>query len=78
MPKMKSNSGAKKRFSITGKLKKNRKNNSVTVVGNQAGKQHGMTKRSQRQIREHRGTTTMSSGDSIIIARLLPYLKKKK
>lgn len=69
MPKMKSNSGAKKRFSRTAKGK---------VRTNQAGKQHGMTKRSKRQIREHRGTTTLCKADAGIIAKLLPYLKKAK
>lgn len=69
MPKMKSNSGAKKRFSRTAKGK---------VRTNQSGKQHGMHKRSKRQIRENRGTTTLCSADAGIIAKLLPYLKKSK
>lgn len=65
MPKMKTKSGAKKRFSITASGK---------VKCNQAGKQHGMTKRSKRQLRDQRGTTTLSKPDSIIIKKFLPYL----
>ncbi|MCD6035768.1 MAG: rpmI [Rickettsiales bacterium] len=73
MPKMKSNSGAKKRFRLTGKKKKN---GPAKVVRNQAGKQHGMVKRTNTQIRNQRGTTTASDGDTIIVKRLLPYLGK--
>ena len=42
MPKMKTKSGAKKRFKLTAKGK---------VKHGQAGKQHGMIKRSNEQIR---------------------------
>ena len=47
MPKLKTKSGAKKRFKITGTGK---------VVYAQAGKQHGMIKRTTKQIRNLRGT----------------------
>lgn len=69
MPKMKSNSGAKKRFRMTGKKK---------IRSNQAGKQHGMVKRSKRQLRDQRGTTILAEADEAIIKKLLPYIRKKK
>ncbi len=64
MPKMKTKSGAKKRFSLTatGKIK-----------SGQAGKRHGMVKRSKRQLREQRGTTVLSSQDAKIVQQFLPY-----
>jgi len=54
MPKMKTKSGAKKRFSATatGKLKRG-----------QTGKRHGMIKRSNRQIRNLRGTELVAEAD---------------
>jgi large subunit ribosomal protein L35 len=60
MPKMKTNSGAKKRFKLTasGKVK----------VG-QAGKQHGMIKRSNKFIRQARGTMVMAEPDARVIRR---------
>ncbi len=59
MPKLKTKSGAKKRFKITGTGK---------VVYTQAGKRHGMIKRTNKQIRNHRGTNVLfkSDGDNII------------
>lgn len=64
MPKMKTKSSVKKRFSLTGTGK---------VRSNQAGKQHGMRKRSKRQIRDQRGTTTLQDCDAKIIKPFLPY-----
>ena len=55
MPKMKTKSGAKKRFKITGTGK---------VMYAQAGKRHGMIKRTTKQIRNLRGTTTLFEGDA--------------
>lgn len=55
MPKLKTKSGAKKRFKITATGK---------VMMSQAGKRHGMIKRTNKQIRQHRGTTTMFPGDA--------------
>lgn len=54
MPKLKTKSGAKKRFKITGTGK---------VLSAHAGKRHGMIKRSTKQIREHRGTTVRFKAD---------------
>jgi large subunit ribosomal protein L35 len=55
MPKLKTKSGAKKRFKITGTGK---------VMMAQAGKRHGMIKRSNKQLRNQRGTTVMFKGDA--------------
>ncbi|MGB6086448.1 50S ribosomal protein L35 [Parvibaculum sp.] len=55
MPKLKTKSGAKKRFKITGTGK---------VVAAQAGKRHGMIKRSKKFIRNQRGTMTLFEGDA--------------
>ena len=64
MPKMKTKSGAKKRFKLTasGKVKKG-----------QAGKRHGMIKRSNEQIRELRHTSVLSSSETQRIKRWMPY-----
>ncbi len=55
MPKMKTKSGAKKRFKLTASGK---------VKAGQAGKQHGMIKRSNDQIRKLRGTTVLKNVDA--------------
>jgi len=64
MPKLKTKSSAKKRFkmSATGK-----------VIRAKAGKRHGMIKRSNKQIRKLRGTTTMSKQDGKIVKSYMPY-----
>ena len=64
MPKLKTKSGAKKRFRLTAGGK---------VVRQQAGKRHGMIKRTPKQIRRLRGTTTASAPDAKIIKKYLPY-----
>jgi large subunit ribosomal protein L35 len=63
MPKLKTHSGSKKRFKITASGK---------VKYQQSGKRHGMIKRTNKQIRDHRGTAVMfkSDGDNIIRFRL--------
>ena len=64
MPKLKTKSSAKKRFTFTasGKVKRP-----------QAGKRHGMIKRTNSQIRKQRGTTTMSKQDGKIVKSYMPY-----
>jgi large subunit ribosomal protein L35 len=62
MPKLKSKSGAKKRFSFTATGK---------VRANQANKQHGMIKRTKKQIRNQRGTTILADQDAKIIRKYL-------
>ena len=54
----------KKRFKISAKGK---------VMMAQAGKRHGMIKRTNSQIRKLRGTTTMSKQDSKIVKSYMPY-----
>jgi large subunit ribosomal protein L35 len=58
MPKLKTKSGAKKRFKITGTGK---------VVYAQRGKRHGMIKRTTKQIRNLRGTAILfkTDGDNV-------------
>ena len=43
------------------------------VIMAQAGKRHGMIKRTNSQIRKLRGTTTMSKQDSKIVKSYMPY-----
>ena len=64
MPKMKTKSGAKKRFKVTagGRIKVQ-----------QAGKRHGMIKRTKKFIRQARGTTVLSKPDERIVKKYLPY-----
>ena len=64
MPKLKTKSSAKKRFKITARGK---------VVMAQANKRHGMIKRTNTQIRNQRGTTTMSKQDAKIVKSYMPY-----
>ena len=64
MPKMKTKSSAKKRFKVSATGK---------VIRAQAGKRHGMIKRTKKFIRDARGTTTMSPPDAKIIKGFMPY-----
>ena len=64
MPKLKTKSSAKKRFKITARGK---------VVMAQAGKRHGMIKRTNSQIRKQRVTTIMSKQDGKIVKSYMPY-----
>jgi large subunit ribosomal protein L35 len=64
MPKMKTHSGAKKRFKLTatGKLK-----------AGQAGKQHFMRRRTKAQLRNQRGTAVICDQDAArLIKKFLP------
>ena len=64
MPKMKTKSSAKKRFKVTASGK---------VKSAQAGKRHGMIKRTNKFIRTARGTTTLSKPDEKIVKGMMPY-----
>ena len=64
MPKMKTKSSAKKRFKVTA---------SGRVKSSQAGKRHGMIKRSRKFIRNARGTIIMSKADENIVKSFMPY-----
>jgi large subunit ribosomal protein L35 len=64
MPKQKTKSGAKKRFKFTA--------NGHVKVG-QAGKRHGMIKRTTKFIRNARGTMVLSDQDERIVKVYMPY-----
>ena len=64
MPKMKTKSSAKKRFKMTA---------SGRVKAGQAGKRHGMIKRTKKFIRDARGTTILSKQDEGIVKTYMPY-----
>ena len=64
MPKMKTKSSAKKRFKVSATGK---------VITAQAGKRHGMIKRTKKFIRKARGTTILSDQDARIVKKFLPY-----
>jgi large subunit ribosomal protein L35 len=64
MPKMKTKSSAKKRFKITATGK---------VMAAAAGKRHGMIKRSNKFIRDARGTMVLAEPDGKkVIKNYLP------
>ena len=70
MPKMKTNSGAKKRFGVTARGK---------VKVKQAYARHMMRNKSKSMKRKARGTTTLCDADARIVLRnFLPYSRKKK
>jgi large subunit ribosomal protein L35 len=64
MPKIKTKSGAKKRFRFTA--------NGHVKTG-QAGKRHGMIKRTKKFIRNARGTMVLSDSDERIVKVYMPY-----
>jgi len=64
MPKLKTHSGAKKRFKITGSGLKRKRSN----------KSHILTKRSTKNKRQLRGTVPISKSDKKKVSRML---KKK-
>jgi large subunit ribosomal protein L35 len=64
MPKLKTKSGAKKRFKVTA---------TGRIKVQQAGKRHGMIKRSNKFIRNARGTTVLSAPDEKIVKQFMPY-----
>jgi large subunit ribosomal protein L35 len=65
MPKLKTKSGAKKRFKITATGK---------VLYTQRGKRHGMIKRTPKQIRQLRGTAVLFETDGERVKKSwMPY-----
>jgi len=64
MPKMKTKSSCKKRFKVTA---------SGRVKAGQAGKRHGMIKRTNKFLRNARGTTTLCKADENIVKSMMPY-----
>jgi large subunit ribosomal protein L35 len=67
MPKMKTKSSAKKRFKVTASGK---------IKAGAAGKRHGMIKRTNKQIRNQRGTMVLAPGDTRLVKIHMPYLAK--
>ena len=66
MPKMKTKSSCKKRFKVTATGK---------VKTGQAGKRHGMIKRTNKFVRKARGTTMLSAPDEKIVKGMMPYAR---
>jgi large subunit ribosomal protein L35 len=66
MPKMKTKSGAKKRFKMTGTGK---------VKAAAQGKRHGMIKRHAKFIRQARGTMVLDDSDAKIVKKYMPYAR---
>ena len=66
MPKLKSKSGAKKRFRTTATGK---------VRSNFAKKRHNLRKRTQKMKRTSGGTQILSDADAKIVKSYLPYAK---
>ena len=69
MPKMKTKSSVKKRFKVTA-------NGKIKVAA--AGKQHGMIKRSNKFLRNARGTMVLCDADARVIKKMMPYAAKAK
>jgi large subunit ribosomal protein L35 len=69
MPKMKTKSGAKKRFKVTA---------SGRIKAGPAGKRHNMIKRTQKFIRNARGFAVLDESDAGIIRQYMPYARKKR
>lgn len=66
MPKMKTKSSVKRRFRVTASGK---------IKTQQAGKRHGMIKRTNKFIRNARGTTILSAQDERIVKKYMPYAR---
>ena len=66
MPKQKTKRAAMKRFKMTASGK---------IKAGQAGKRHGMIKRSNKQIRNQRGTTILAPGDERLVKIHMPYAR---
>jgi large subunit ribosomal protein L35 len=64
MPKLKTKSGAKKRFKFTATGK---------VKAGVAGKRHRLISHNSKYIRQNRGTETMSDADAKKIKSYMPY-----
>ncbi len=64
MPKMKTKSSCKKRFKVTASGK---------IKAGQAGKRHGMIKRTNKFIRDARGNTILCDADEKIVKKYMPY-----
>ncbi|HUE18139.1 MAG TPA: 50S ribosomal protein L35 [Stellaceae bacterium] len=66
MPKMKTKSGAKKRFGRTGSGK---------IKAANAHKRHRLISKSKRAKRNAKGTMTLTKGDAKLVMTYMPYLR---
>ena len=66
VPKLKTKSGAKKRFKMTGTGK---------VKVQAQGKRHGMIKRTAKFVRNARGTMVLCDSDARIVKKYMPYAR---
>ena len=66
MPKMKTKSGAAKRFRVQG---------SGGIKRAKANLRHILTKKAQKRKRQLRGTTQVSASDKAAVRAMLPYAK---
>ncbi|MFZ2855853.1 MAG: 50S ribosomal protein L35 [Rhodocyclaceae bacterium] len=64
MPKMKTKSGAKKRFKVSA---------SGRIKRGQAFKRHILTKKTTKAKRQLRGTTGVHDSDKAMVRAMLPY-----
>jgi large subunit ribosomal protein L35 len=69
MPKLKTKSGVKKRFKVTGSGK---------VKAQAAGKRHGMIKRTAKFVRDARGTMVLSDPDIKRVKQFMPNARKAR
>ncbi len=66
MPKLKTKSGTRKRFKVTG---------GGGIKFGVSRKRHGMSKRPQKMKRTARGMTMMSESDQKIVREYMPYAR---
>ena len=66
MPKLKTKSGTKKRFRLTGTGK---------IKFGAANVRHGMSKRPQKMKRQARGTMVLNESDQKIVLKYMPYAR---
>ncbi len=66
MPKLKTKSGLKRRFRVTGTGK---------IKMTRVGKRHGLRKRSRSMKRKARGTEVMKTPGVKVVKRMAPYMK---
>jgi large subunit ribosomal protein L35 len=64
MPKLKTKSGAKKRFKLTA---------TGLIKAGVAGKRHRLMSHSAKYIRQNRGTKVMAASDAKTIRTYIPY-----
>ncbi len=65
MPKLKTKSGAKKRFKAT---------KSGKILAGNAFKRHNLRKRSQKMKRQSRGMRVLNASDARIVRKYHPYI----